>query len=88
MAHQVPWTKVFLEEFIRLGALSDDEEKIMRTRVKGWSRTRQSMEFGMSLATVDRIIRRLKVKYDKVQPYSDILPPRKYSAEEVWMDTH
>lgn len=88
MSHQVPWNKIILEEFIRLAALTKEEEMIMRTRVAGWSRVRQSMELGLSLATVDRIIRRLKIKYDMIQPYSPLLPPRKYSAEETWMDTH
>lgn len=88
MAHQVAWNKVFLDEFIRLGALTDEEIEIMRTRLAGWTRTKQSMELHMSMRKVDAIIARLKVKYDKVQPYSDILPPRKFSAEETYMDTH
>ena len=88
MAHQVAWSKVILEEFISLGALTKAEEEIMRTRVAGWTRVEQSMKLGMSLATVDRHIKRLKVKYDRVQPYSPILPPRKFSAEETYMDEH
>lgn len=35
MTHQVPWNKVILEEFIRIGCLSKTEEMIMRTRVHG-----------------------------------------------------
>lgn len=88
MAKQVPWNKIILEEFINLAMLTKDEEAIMRTRVAGWTRTQQSMELGMSLATVDRIIARLKVKYDQVQKYSPLLPPRRDSAEETYMDTH
>ena len=88
MANQVPWNKIILEEFIRLAALTKDEEMIMRTRVSGWSRTRQAMELGMSIATIDRHIKRLKEKYDKVQKYSALLPPRKSSDAETWMDTH
>lgn len=88
MAKQVPWNKIILEEFINLAMLTEDEEAIMRTRVAGWTRTRQSIELGMSLATVDRHIAQLKLKYDSVQKYSPILPPRKESAEELYMDTH
>ena len=88
MSHQVPWGKVILEEFIAEAMLTKEEEMIIRTRVAGWSRTKQAMEFGMSLSTVDRIIKRLKVKYDKAQKYSPILPPRKFSAEETYMDEH
>ena len=86
MAKQVAWNKIILEEFVSLAMLSKDEEMIMRTRIAGWTRTKQSMEFGMSLATIDRIIARLKIKYDRVQPYSPLLPPRKFSAEETYMD--
>lgn len=88
MAREVMWIKAFLEEFVELGQLTEDEEQILRTRVKGWSRTKQAMELGMSLSTVDRHIRRLKMKYDACQPYSDILPPRKSSKEERYMDSH
>lgn len=88
MSKQVPWNKIFLEEFIRLAALTEDEEAIMRTRVAGWTITKQCMELGMSRTKVNNIIKRLKVKYDGVQKYSVILPPRKSSAEEIYMDTH
>lgn len=88
MTKQVPWNKIILERFIELGGLTKDEEMIIRTRVAGWSRTQQSIELGMSLAAVDRIIARLKVKYDNAQKYDVLLPPRKTSSAETWMDTH
>lgn len=88
MSKQVMWNKIILEEFIELATLTKDEEMIMRTRVAGWTRTEQSMKLGMSLSSIDRIINRLKKKYDNVQPYSPILPPRKSSAEELYMDNN
>lgn len=88
MSKQVPWNVIILEEFIRLAMLTPDEEHIIRTRVAGWPITKQAMTFGMSEATVNRIVKRLKAKYDGVQPYSAILPPRKHSAAETYMDTH
>lgn len=88
MAHQVPWSKVIVETFISEAMLTKDEEMILRTRVAGWTRVQQSMELGMSLSTVDRIINRLKKKYDQVQRFNPLLPPRKNSAEEIYMDTH
>ena len=88
MAHEVPWCKIILEEFIAEAALTEEEEEIIRTRVAGWSRTKQADKLGMSLSTVDRIIKRLKVKYDNVQKFSPILPPRRSFSEEVYMDTH
>ncbi len=86
MSKQVPWNKIILEEFIRIGGLTQVEEEVMRTRVAGWTRVEQSMKLGLSLATIDRCIKRLKVKYDNAQIYSLILPPRKESAEETYMD--
>lgn len=88
MAHQVPWNKHILEEFISLAQLTEREEQVMRTRVAGMCRTQQAMELNISIETLDRTIRRLKEKYDKVQPLSEILPPRKFSVQETWMDTH
>ena len=87
MAHQVPWNKIILEEFIKEAMLTKEEEEIMRTRVAGWTRVEQSMKLGMSTQKVDRIIMRLKNKYDQIQRYDPILPPRKFSAKEIYMDT-
>ncbi len=42
----------------------------------------------MSIANVDKIISKLKKKYDNVQKYNPLLPPRKPSDQETWMDTH
>lgn len=83
MSRQVPWNKVVLEEFIEIGGLTKIEEQVMRTRVAGWSRVEQSMKFGLSLATIDRIIARCKRKYDNCQPYSPLLPPRRKSDNDI-----
>lgn len=85
MAKQVLWNKTILEEFIRLALLSEEEERIVRTRALGWSRAKQCIEFWMSESTLDRIIKRLKLKYDSVQPYSDILPKRKSKSSELYI---
>lgn len=88
MAKQVVWNKPILDEFIKLAELNNDEIEIMRTRMQGMTRTEQARNLGMSLSTIDRIISRLKIKYDSVQPFSDILPQRKFSAKETYMDSH
>lgn len=88
MAHQVPWDKMILEEFISLALLTKEEEQVMRTRISGMPISEQAAQLHMSIEKVNRIIRRLKQKYDRVQPLSEHLPPRKFSAKEVWMDTH
>lgn len=88
MAHQVPWNKIIVETFIEEAMLTEEEEWVLRTRVAGWSRTKQAMELKMSVSTVDTIIKRLKKKYDRVQKTNPLLPPRKSSAKETWMDEH
>lgn len=86
MSKQVIWTKFIVETFVSEAMMSKEEEMILRTRAAGWTRQKQSMEFGMSLSTIDRTIKRLKCKYDKVQKYNPMLPPRKFSVEETYMD--
>lgn len=88
MSKQVPWNKFILEEFIRVALLTKEEEMVMRTRVAGWTQTKQCMELHMSRAKLNRIIQRLEIKYDQVQLYDPLLPPRRESAEELYMDTH
>ena len=73
----IVWNKIILDEFIKLAILTETEEKILRTRIAGWSRAKQAMEFNMSISTVDCLIKMINQKYDMVQPYSDILPKRK-----------
>lgn len=73
----IVWNKIILDEFIKLAILTETEEKILRTRIAGWSRARQAMEFNMSISAVDCLIKMINQKYDMVQPYSDILPKRK-----------
>lgn len=88
MSKQVAWNRPLLEEFNRLAMLSEEEYAIMETRLKGWTITKQSVELCMSESKINKMIARLKKKYDSVQPYSDILPPRKQSAQETYMDNH
>ena len=77
MTNEVIWTKLILERFIEQANLTQDEEIVMRTRVAGWSRVKQAMELNLSISSIDRIINRLKRKYDEVQKIDPILPPRK-----------
>lgn len=88
MSKQVPWNKIIVEEFVREAMLTELEEAVIRTRVAGWSRVRQSAELNISMSTLDRCISTLKKKYDNVQKYDPVLPPRRFSAKEVWMDNN
>ena len=88
MTHQVIWTKAVLDAFIEEANLSDIEEKIIRSRAKGWTISKQAYEFGMSESNVKRIIAVLKQKYDEAQKYSNILPKRTASKTEDYLDSH
>lgn len=84
MAHQVAWNSVILEEFIKIGGLTEFEEIVLRTRVKGYSVTRQALELNVSESTIARATKRLKLKYDNATKYSKILPPRVFSCNETY----
>lgn len=60
MAHEVPWDRRIVEEFIDQAMLSDDEQWLLRTRIQGMPRCQQADALGLSERSLDRMIRRLK----------------------------
>lgn len=88
MAHQVPWNNTIVEEFVKCAMLSEVEEYIIRSRAYGTTITAQAEYLHMSVDNVNKIISRLKKKYDLVAKDNPKLPPRKFSAKETYMDTH
>lgn len=89
MKHKVPWSKTLLEDFIKEGLLTEDEEFIMRTRLAGWSQVKQAMERNISTATVSNIVRRLKDKYSELsEQFPDRFPSIKQNnVEDILDDT-
>lgn len=86
---QVEWNEVIVQEFTRLAMLNELEEGIMRTRCQGYTITQLSEKFNISTRTVDRIVQKLKIKYDNVQPLSDKLPPRIVNSKtEQYLDNN
>ena len=73
----IPWNKIIMDEFISLACLTDEETQILKQWTSGWSIAKIAMQHGMSTRTVDRIIKRLREKYDAVQIYTPLLPKRK-----------
>lgn len=71
---KVPWDRVILNEFLTLAILTDEEQEILKTRIAGWSQVRQCHAYNMSLATLNRKVKKMKEKYHSVQKHSDILP--------------
>lgn len=88
MCNKFPWNTILYDEFVRLGGLSEFEQRLLRDRMRGLSRTEMSILYSCSISTVDRTIKNLKKKYDSVQPYSDKLPKRRTSDAEKYMDSH
>lgn len=88
MAHEVDWNRPIYEEFKRIAILTEEEDNILLTRIQGFTIQEQAKMFHMSRGKVKVIIRRLKDKYDDAQKYSDILPVRRHSREETYMDRH
>lgn len=89
MAHQVPWDNDIVNAFVKHALLSENEEYIIRSRVYNTPILAQADYLHMSPDNVNKIISKLKKKYDLVQKkHPDELPPRKFSAKELYMDTH
>lgn len=96
MTKTLCWGKIITDTFLeesginaRIG-LGDTKarilEGIMRTRVAGWSISKQAIEFNISEDTVNKYIRELKDLYDETQKHSLILPVRKHSKRERELD--
>lgn len=73
MWNQVFWTKTMLDDFIQEALLTEDEIKILRSRIAGWSIVKLAMEYEMSTSTVSRLIKSIKNKYDNL---SNLYPER------------
>lgn len=89
MSKQVAWTKSTIDAFAEEALLSDEEIFILETRAKNWTVSRQAMYLNCSESRVHTIIRNLKRKYDVAQKNRpDVMPPRVFSADEIYMDNH
>ena len=84
----VHWNSKLYEEFCEIAMLSDTEKKILRGRIMGITVKEMAVIYDMGESTIHRIIDNLRKKYDICQKYSDVLPPRRMSKEEEYMDTH
>lgn len=89
MAIQVIWTPRRQEEFIRLADLEGVEAEIIKIRHHRYGRVKDveilhERGFYISLDTYDKIVRKLKHIYDRVQKDSTILPPRQFSIEDAY----
>ena len=70
------WNSRLLGAMQAHACLTEEEEIVLMDWAKGRSIANTAMMHHMSTGKVDKIRRRLREKYDGIQPYTD-LPPRK-----------
>ena len=80
----VIWTKDIFEEFVSRAMLNDEEIAVVKASIKGDSHVAMSFDLNMSVAKINRILRRCRIKYDVAQKESDILPIRKRSINDTF----
>ena len=83
---QVLWTKKIIETFIKEGMLTEEEKEVLLLRVKGYTIAETSELMNISDSKVNRIIRRLKIKYDNLQGTIKELPKRKETTKELYRE--
>lgn len=74
--NDIPWNKIALADFRSLACLTPEEEMVLRDWADGRSTANTSMRRNLSIRQVDRIRNQIRKKYDAVQIYTPLLPPR------------
>lgn len=70
------WNQIMLREFESLACLSEDEKIVLHDWAFDIYITQTRMRSGMSETKIKDIRSRLRRKYDDVQEYTPLLPPR------------
>ena len=86
MRTTVNWNEDLYMLFISKMMLSRLEREVLRCRIMEYTVTEISDELGVSKSTVDRTVRKLRLKYDRLREMDETLPPRRMSDKEQWMD--
>ena len=81
---QILWTRKLVDTFIKEGMLTEEEKEILLLRVKGYTIAETSELMNISDSKVNRIIRRLKIKYDNLQGTIEELPTRNETTKELY----
>ena len=83
---QILWTRKLVDTFIKEGMLTEEEKEVLLLRVKGYTISETSELMNISDSKVNRIIRRLKIKYDNLQGTIEELPKRKETTKELYRE--
>lgn len=83
------WSDDSFRFFVKEAMLNETEIYILDSRIKGTPISKQADKLGYSIDNVNKIIKQMKNKYDFIQKKNpDILPLRRKSSSETYMDTH
>ena len=74
--HDIEWTMIMVREFEYLACLSEEEKIVLYDWAFDRYIVNTEMMHGMCEAKIKEIRSRLRRKYDAVQPFSPLLPPR------------
>ena len=83
---QILWTRKLVDTFVKEGMLTEEEKEVLLLRVKGYTIAETSELMNISDSKVNRIIRRLKIKYDNLQGTIEELPKRKETTKELYRE--
>lgn len=74
--NDIMWNRITVTDFCFMVPLSEDEKIVLQDWVNGKSIVSTSMLHNMSTRKIDKIRNQLRDKYDAVQKYTPLLPPR------------
>ena len=83
---QILWTKKIVDTFIKEGMLTKEERDVLLLRVQGYTIAEQDEMLNISDSKVNRITRRLKIKYDALQCTINELPKRTETTKELYRE--
>lgn len=83
---QILWTKKIVDTFIKEGMLTKEEREVLLLRVQWYTIAETSELMNISDSKVNRIIRRLKIKYDNLQGTLEELHKRKETTKELYRE--
>ena len=83
---QILWTRKLVDTFIKECMLTEEEKEVLLLRVKGYTIAETSELMNISDSKVNRIVRRLKIKYDNLQGTIEELPKRKETTKELYRE--
>ena len=85
---QILWTKKIVDTYIKEGMLTKEEIEVLLLRVQGYTIAEQAEMLNISYSKVNRITRRLKIKYDALQCTINELQNRTETTKELYREAY